>query len=93
MILVDGGLSLNAESEGESLLVLPVQYSHCWVATDPRVTFFRANLMQLGLRFSGRLASEIKLKFGPFWHSYCRRQDAHDAERLNMAGARRGRPR
>jgi hypothetical protein len=91
MTLISGGLSLRAASDGDSLLVLPVQYSHCWVTTDPKVSFFRANMMQLGVRFSGPLSSDIKLEFGPFWHSYCRRQDAHDAERLNMAVARRAR--
>jgi hypothetical protein len=89
MTLIEGGLLLRAESEGDSLLVLPVQYSHCWVpASNTQMTLFRANLMQLGVRFSGRLSSEIKFKFGPFWNSYCRRQDARDAERLDMVSAR-----
>jgi hypothetical protein len=89
MTLIEGGLLLQAQSEGDSLLVLPVQYSHCWVpASSSQMTLFRANLMQLGVRFSGRLSSEIKFKFGPFWNSYCRRQDARDAERLDMVGAR-----
>jgi hypothetical protein len=89
MTLIEGGLLLQAESEGDSLLVLPVQYSHCWApAGNIQMTLFRANLMQLGVRFSGRLSSEIRFKFGPFWNSYCRRQDSRDAERLDMVGAR-----
>ena len=95
MTLIDGGLLIQATSDGDSIVVLPVQYSHCWVSEaqrqgnhPPDVTFFRANMMQLGVRFSGRLSIEIKYRFGPFWHSRCRREDARDAERLNMAAAR-----
>jgi hypothetical protein len=98
MTLIEGGLLLKAESEGESLLVLPVQYSHCWApASTAPIALFRANLMQMGVRFYGRLLSEIKFKFGPLWNSHCRRQDARDAQRLDVVGARkralsRGRP-
>lgn len=92
MTLIDGGLLIQATSDGDSILVLPVQYSHCWVSEaqrqDTGVTFFRANMMQLGVRFSGRLSAEIKYRFAPFWHSHCRVEDARDAERLNMAAAR-----
>jgi hypothetical protein len=95
MTLIDGGLSIQATSDGDSILVLPVQYSHCWVSEaqrqgdlPPDVTFFRANMMQLGVRFSGRLAVGIKYRFGPFWHSHCRLEDARDVERLNMVAAR-----
>ena len=88
MTLIKGGLSLRARSEGHSILVLPVQYSHCWVADDPKITLFRANLMQLAVRFSGELAADIRYQFGPFWHSSCRRDDGRDAGRLNMSAAR-----
>jgi hypothetical protein len=86
--LIKGGFSLRARSRGESILVLPVQYSHCWVADSPQIALFRANLMQLGLRFSGEVAVDISYQFGPFWHSSCRRADARDAERLKMSAAR-----
>jgi hypothetical protein len=89
MTVIDGGVALHANSDGDSILVLPVQYSHCWVATgDGKLAFFRANMMQLGVRFSGRLSSEIKYRFGPFWQSSCRRLDAADSKRLNVTAAR-----
>jgi hypothetical protein len=95
MTLIEGGLLIQAISDRDSILVLPVQYSHCWISEAHRqgnlpsdVTLFRANMMQLGVRFSGRLSTEIKYRFGPFWHSHCRREDGRDAERLNMAAAR-----
>lgn len=94
MTVIDGGLVIRAVSAGESILVLPVQYSHCWVAgpsqqDSPLPTFFRANLMQLGIRFSGRLSATIKYEFGPFWHSHCRLEDGRDVERLKMTAVRR----
>jgi hypothetical protein len=88
MTLIDGGLALSALSDGEAILVLPVQYSHCWVSSDANVTFFRANMMQLGVRFSGRLSATIEYRFGPFWHSRCRLEDGRDVERLKMVAAR-----
>jgi hypothetical protein len=89
MIVERGGLSLRASSAGESLLVLPVQYSHCWqLRNAPNAMLFRANLMQLGIRFSGELKAELRQIFGPLWHSYCRVGDAHDMERLKIDEAR-----
>jgi hypothetical protein len=84
-----GGLSLRASSAGESLLVLPVQYSHCWqLRNAPNAALFRANFMQLGIRFSGKLNAQLRHVFGPFWHSLCRVEDADDMTRLKVAEAR-----
>ncbi|MGE4165610.1 MAG: hypothetical protein AB7E67_06465 [Xanthobacteraceae bacterium] len=89
MTIADGGIKVSATSPGTSLLVLPVQYSHCWVPSQSsRVELFRANLMQLGIRFSGTLNVHLKFEFAPLWHSSCRRKDAHDAERLSMTEGR-----
>ena len=89
MIVERGGLSLRASSVGESLLVLPVQYSHCWQLRDaPNATLFRANLMQLGIRFKGELKAQLRQVFGPVWHSHCRILDARDMERLRISEAR-----
>jgi hypothetical protein len=83
-----GGVALRASSAGESVLVLPVQYSHCWrIVSGEGARLFRANLMQLGVRFSGELRAELRQIFGPFWQSDCRIDDAADAERLRMADA------
>jgi hypothetical protein len=83
-----GGVALRAASAGQSVLVLPVQYSHCWqIVSGSDATLFRANVMQLGVRFSGELRAELRQIFGPFWQSSCRLADAADAERLRMANA------
>jgi hypothetical protein len=83
-----GGVALRASSAGQSVLVLPVQYSHCWqIVSGSGATLFRANLTQLGVRFSGELQVELRQVFGPFWQSACRQTDAADVERLRMADA------
>jgi hypothetical protein len=89
MVVERGGLSLHASSPGESLLVLPVQYSHCWqLRNAPNAALFRANLMQLGIRFSGELNAQLRQAFGPMWHSSCRVADAEDMRRLKITAAR-----
>src|SRR5262249_18873304 len=85
-----GGVAVRASSVGDSLLVLPVQYSHCWqIVSGSKASLFRANLMQLGIRFSGNMQVELRQIFGPFWQSGCRLTDVEDAERLNMVSATR----
>jgi hypothetical protein len=83
------GFHIEAHSTGQSVLVLPVQYSHCWTAagaSEPEL--FRADLMQLGLRFSGALDAELVFRFGPFLASGCRIEDLRDMSRLHIEQAR-----
>ena len=47
-----------------------------------KADLFRADLMLLGIRFSGKLNVELRQMFGPFGDSACRIADAADAERL-----------
>jgi hypothetical protein len=83
-----GGVALSATSTGQSVLVLPVQFSHCWrIASGGDPTLFRANLMQLGVLFSGELRLELRQVFGPFGDSACRIRDAADAMDLRMRDA------
>lgn len=83
------GLTLQAISEGESLLVLPAEYSNCWrIRGQSKAELFRANLMQLGVRFEGKLDIELEYDFSPFWGSSCRGEDAEDAARLELVYAR-----
>ena len=87
MTVERGGVRLGATSAGQSVLVLPIQYSHCWRITSGEATLFRANLMQLGVRFSGDLRLELRQMFGPFWQSGCRLEDVADFERLRLVEA------
>ena len=74
------------ESDGWSLALLPLQFSHCWSQTgkaDPDVQLLRANYLLTGLLFKGTVDVRYKFDFGP-WRSQCRITDAED-----YVGARR----
>ena len=49
---------------------------------------FRANLMQLGVRFTGTLDANLTFRFGPLFASQCRIDDIKDMERLGIREAR-----
>jgi hypothetical protein len=55
-------------------------------AGDPGV--FRANLMQLGVLFKGRLHAKLHFRFGPFWSSSCRLADLNDMFVMKVSNAR-----
>ena len=83
------GFSVSASSAGRSILVLPVQYSRCWsVSGEGGPILFRANLMQLGISFAGKLDAKLVFRFGPFLASACRIEDIKDIERLGIREAR-----
>ena len=83
------GLQLHAESTGISILVLPVQYSHCWRAEgEGAPELFRANLMQLGVRFKGELNARLIFRYGPIRAGACRLEDVNDMVRLRISEAR-----
>lgn len=83
------GFHLTAQSAGRSVLVLPVQYSHCWTASGPGdPSLFRADLMQLGVRFVGTLDARLDFRLGPILASRCRLSDLRDMSRLRIEQAR-----
>jgi hypothetical protein len=83
------GFHLKAESSGHSVLVLPVQYSHCWtVDGSGELRLFRANAAQLGVSFTGRLDVKLVFRLGPILAGACRVEDLHDMERLRISQAR-----
>jgi hypothetical protein len=63
------------------MLVLPVQFSHCWqienAATSDLPRIFRANLVQTGILFEGDLDATLRFDFEP-WRASCRLRDAQD---------------
>jgi hypothetical protein len=91
LVFQAAGFTLHASSAGRSILVLPVQYSRCWSAVGQgNPVLFRANMMQLGVMFSGELDAKLTFRFGPILASNCRFHDIDDMERLDI---RHGRPR
>ena len=75
-----GGFDIAADSQGQSLLVLPVEFSHCLTFVSdgkrgdpPRLT---------GVVFAGRLHGRLRYFTGPFDGADCRLKDARAFSRL-----------
>ena len=83
VVVTRGGLHVSGKSDGTSLVVLPLQFSHCLRARDARVRLVRANLMMTGLTFSGDLDTDIVFDYGIFTPG-CRRTDLADVKRLQL---------
>jgi hypothetical protein len=83
------GFHVQAESAGESVLILPPQFSHCWTAVgEGNPLLFRANLMQLGIKFSRKLDARLVFRYGPLFASSCRLDDIEDINRLDITRGR-----
>jgi hypothetical protein len=82
-----GFYSIAARSAGESLLVLPLQYSHCMsieIVRGEQPRLIRANLAQAGLVFTGDMEIRLSQHTGPFDHPGCLWHDTQDARRLGI---------
>jgi hypothetical protein len=80
-------LVVEAKSEGTSLLILPIEFSHCFdvdIAGDKQARFQRANVNQAALLFTGQVKAELRYRFSP-WHFRCRLGDIADAQRLQLS--------
>jgi hypothetical protein len=83
------GLSLKveAESPGWSILLLPLEFSRCLATTSGqsgKPILFRANLLETGILFSGRLDTAISARTGPFLNPGCRLRDYFDVRSLRI---------
>lgn len=80
-------LVVEAKSEGTSLLILPVEFSHCFdvdIVGGKQARFQRANVNQSAFLFTGQLKAELRYRFSP-WHFRCRLDDIADAKRLQLS--------
>jgi hypothetical protein len=80
-----GFIRVTAVSRESSVLLLPLQFSHCLsVKTNRRdergrePELIRMNVMQAGLVFSGSIEVEIRFSAGPFDHPFGRIRDHLD---------------
>jgi hypothetical protein len=80
---IRGGFHISGRSEGTSLIVLPLQYSHCLQAADPAVRFVRADLLLTGMIFTHVVDTDITFGYGIFSPG-CRRADLTDFKQLDM---------
>lgn len=88
MTLKRDGYRVSAEADGRSLLLLPIQFSHCLSLTDhaggeakPRL--YRANLAQTVVLFEGRLDATIEFDFGLFGNGACRLRDGREVAAMS----------
>lgn len=89
------GVHVSAYSEGEAVLVLPLQFSRCLAARGSGAegaALFRANLIQTGIRFSGTLDLALEFRNGVLGDAGCRYADYEDMKTLDLRGAARARP-
>jgi hypothetical protein len=87
LTIIKGGYHITAESAGTSLLVLPVQFSHCWElvgAPEGKAGLFRANIVQTGIYFQGKIDADLRFGFG-VTDSSCRKRDGSDMRKYFSA--------
>lgn len=85
------GVRIQAESDGWSLLLLPLQYSNCLNITSSvqeglnyRPRLIRANIIQTAILFQGKIDVNIRSNFGVGRDTNCRRQDIIDMENMEI---------
>jgi hypothetical protein len=79
-----GGLHVAASSSGRSLLLLPLQFSHCLTVSDPNVKISRANVLFTLVQFEGRLDADLRWQFNFWRHGSCRMQDVADLRSIGL---------
>jgi hypothetical protein len=84
MFFERGAIRVQAESRGHSLLLLPLQYSHCLIPSEPaKAKLLPANLVQTAVLFQGSIDLHIHLEYGLF-RPGCRKRDLADLAELGI---------
>lgn len=87
LTFLGASLRLQADSDGRSILLVPLEFSRCLqakTAATEKPLLFRANLVETGILFSRRLDTTLTLRTGPFIHPACRLRDFQDARELGV---------
>ena len=92
-----GYFTVHASSQGPSVLILPMEFSHCLHLSErtgggPEPRLFRADLLMTGILFDRHLDATIKYRTGPFGNALCRLQDSNDMGRIRIPNAFDNRP-
>jgi hypothetical protein len=86
LTFVRGGFDVEASSPGRSLVILPVQFTHCLavraISGDGFVRLIRVNLVQTGVLFERSTSLEVRRREWPLASAECQRQDYADSVRL-----------
>lgn len=87
LVAISDGYQLSATAAGTAMLLLPVQFSHCWRAdvsgTSEEPQLLRANILQTGVLFKGSLDISLRFDFEP-WRAACRHEDVSDLTRFGI---------
>jgi hypothetical protein len=84
----DGDVLVSAKSLGRSMILLPIEFSNCWVI-DPRgegvdnAKIIRANGFLTGLVFDKVFDAKIKLRTSLFDNPTCRNKDLKEFRSIN----------
>lgn len=87
LTFLGSSLRVQSKSDGNSVLLLPLEFSSCLkveVIEGETPRLFRANLVETGLLFSRKLDATLSIRTGPFIHPACRMQDLFDARALGI---------
>jgi hypothetical protein len=85
-------IQVTAYSKGISLLVLPIDYSHCLqVKGEGLDQMMPVNLAQTGLVIHGTVSLEISYRYGLLNGTSCRKRDLERVRQLQLAEAATGR--
>jgi hypothetical protein len=94
--MVNRDLRVVAESDGRSLIVVPLEFSHCLELSETqpdgagRATVLRIDGLLTGIAFERHLDAKLSFRIGPLHHPTCRWQDYRDTQALltGTGGAR-----
>ena len=85
------GFRITAESDGRSLLLLPVQFSRCFRLKPASpgsdvssARLIRANGVLTLFEFQGRIDARVSFNFGLLGNHKCRLQDMRDLANLGL---------
>ena len=84
----DGDLRIVAKSSGKSLIILPIEYSHCLkfesnTKSSSLNDFFRIDGILTGVIFEKSLDVTTRFRYGVFTNNHCRLKDLADFKSLS----------
>ena len=88
-LTVDGGdLRIVAKSSGKSLIILPIEFSHCLkfesnTKSSSLNDFFRIDGILTGVIFEKSLDVTTRFRYGVFTNNHCRLKDLADFKSLS----------
>jgi len=87
-IAIPGGWKVHAVGRGPHMLLMPVQFSHCWQVTveagDQHAHLIRANVAMTALIFENAVTAAIRYRFHAPNKLACRRADYEDDQRIGI---------